>query len=77
MGKLGSGDLGEFTFIDYINIISLIIGIQNLDLNITQEDMDKQTAELDERVDLALDEIQKHLKSQDNKINEILKRLEK
>ena len=41
MKGLGSGDYGEFTFLDYITLVSFFIGLENLDLNITQEDMDK------------------------------------
>ena len=77
MKGFGSGDFGEFTFMDYINIISLIIGIQNLELNITQEDMDNQTAELDGKVDKVLTEIQSHLKMQDKKIDLLLERTKK
>ena len=73
---LGSGDSGEFTFMDYIAIVSLLIGIENLDLNITQEDMDKQTATVNNEVDKALDMIQTHLEIQDKKIDELLKRTE-
>lgn len=73
---LGSGDSGEFTFMDYIDIVSLLIGIENLELNITQEDMDKQTADLNNEVDKALDAIQQHLEIQDKKIDELLKRTE-
>ena len=77
MKGFGSGDFGEFTFMDYIDLISLIIGIQNLELNITQEDMDNQTAELDAKVDKALTEIQAHLKMQDKKIDLLLERTKK
>ena len=73
---LGSGDSGEFTFMDYIDIVSLLIGIENLELNITQEDMDKQTADVNNEVDKALDIIQQHLEIQDKKIDELLKRTE-
>lgn len=73
---LGSGDSGEFTFMDYIAIVSLLVGIENLELNITQEDMDRQTATVNNEVDKALDMIQQHLEIQDKKIDELLKRTE-
>lgn len=38
MKGLGSGDNGEFTFIDFLAIAGLYIGVQNLDLNLTQDD---------------------------------------
>ena len=43
MSGLGSGDNGEFTFLDIISIISFCVGLQNLDLNLQQEDLDNQT----------------------------------
>lgn len=80
MRGFGSGEYGEFTFLDYINIVGFLIGLENLNLNITQEDMDKQTADLDARVNAqiheALTEIHQHLKVQDDKLNKLLKLLE-
>ena len=77
---LGSGDNGEWTFLDVLTLISFIVGLQNLDMNITQEDMANTTAELDAKVDAkfsrALDEIHSHLELQDHKIDDILNRLE-
>ena len=34
--KLGSGNNGELTALDWIGIISFMIGLQNLDLNVSQ-----------------------------------------
>lgn len=79
MKGFGSGDYGEFTFLDYIAIAGFLIGLENLDLNITQDDMDKQTAHLDASVNAkiqeALSDIHNHLKLQDEKLNEVLRRL--
>lgn len=76
----GSGQNGEYTLLDYITIISFIVGLENLDLNITQDDFQKATAELDKRVNdginQVLSEIHSHLEQQDEKINAILSRLE-
>lgn len=75
----GSGDRGEFTFLDCIAIISFLVGLENLDLNITQEDMDKQTADLDKRVNdkiqNAIAEIHAHLELQDYKIDKMMEAL--
>ena len=75
----GSGENGELTFLDLIAIVSFLVGLENLELNITQEDMDKQTADLDahvnEQIQKALAEIHSHLEEQDNKIDEILRRM--
>ena len=80
MRGLGSGECGEFTFLDYLAIASFLIGLENLELNITQEDMDAQTADLDARVnskiEKALADIHFHLQLQDDKLNDLLKRLE-
>lgn len=40
MNKLGSGNNGEFTFIDILSMVSFCVALQNLDLNIAQEDLD-------------------------------------
>ena len=79
MAGLGSGDYGEFTFLDYLTIAGFFIGLENLELNITQEDMDNQTAELDakvnEKINTALSDIHSHLQAQDKKIDELLRRI--
>lgn len=75
----GSGENGELTFLDFIQLVSFVVGLENLELNITQEDMDKQTADLDanvnEQIQNALSDIHSHLRTQDVKIDEILRRL--
>lgn len=76
MNKLGSGDSGEFTFLDIISLMSFFIGIQNLDLNVTQEDAQKLEHQLNSNVELLLTELHGHLQNQDNKLDEILKKLE-
>lgn len=74
--RYGNGDTGEITFLDLVSLISFCVGLQNLELNITQEDMDAQTKQLDEHVNgeikKALAEIHDHLSIQDRKINAIL-----
>lgn len=72
---LGSGENGEFTFLDTISILSFYIGLENLELNIAQEDLDNQTKELDRSLREVVDDIHRHLKEQDEKINYIIERL--
>ena len=72
MSGLGSGENGEFTFLDTISIISFCIGLKNLDLNITEQDITNQTQELDEKLRDVVDDIHRHLKAQDAKIDKIL-----
>ena len=73
--KLGS-DNGEFTFIDCVAIVSLILTIENLEQNLTQNDKQQLQNDLSEKADKILEEIHSHLEIQDSKINEILERLE-
>lgn len=75
MTGLGSGENGEWTFLDIITIVGFIVGLQNLDLNIAQEDLDNQTQELDARLHRVVDDIHKHLQMQDDKIDRILEEL--
>lgn len=63
--KVGSGINGEITFLDTIGILSFLIGVQNLDLNLTQED-----------AQYILTDIHKHLEKQDKQIEYIIKELE-
>ena len=63
--NVGSGINGEITFLDIIGIMSFLIGVQNLDLNITQDDMQ-----------YVLSDIHNHLQKQDDKIDKILEELE-
>lgn len=73
---IGSGANGELTAIDILSVLSFIIGLKNLDLNVDQNDMDRQTREIDKKaselVRNAIAEIHKHLEKQDEKINKIL-----
>ena len=62
----------ELTFIDILSIISFCVGLENLELNIAQEDLDNQTQELDARLRAVVDDIHKHLQAQDEKIDKIL-----
>ena len=61
----GSGTDGELTFIDFVSVISFIIGLENYASNISQEDV-QQVAEG------ILKEIHNHLERQDEKIDKIL-----
>ena len=76
MRGLGSGSDGEWTFIDVISLIGFCVGLQNLDLNISQENLDNQTQELDAKLHKVVDEIHRHLTVQDEKINKILEVLD-
>lgn len=66
----------ELTLLDILNVLSFVIGLINLDLNVDQNDMDAQTREISDRanalVNNAIEDIHKHLLSQDAKIDRIL-----
>jgi hypothetical protein len=74
--RLGSGDNGEFTFLDTISLTSFLIGLMNLEENLTQGDKQELMEELSKKADLLLSEIHSHLEAQDEKIDEILRRLQ-
>ena len=65
----------KLTFLDLISIMSFCIGLENLDMNITQENMDEQTAELDKRLRSMIKDIHDHLSVQDTKLNIALEKL--
>lgn len=71
MKGLGSGDNGELTFLDLLNILSFWVGVQNLDLNATQNDIQAVMNALAEKADTLLNEIHAHLKEQDRKLADI------
>ena len=77
MKGLGSGDNGELTFLDLLNILSFWVGVQNLDLNATQNDIQAVMNALAEKADTLLKEIHAHLEEQDKRLTEILKELKK
>ena len=66
---------GELTFLDAIAIISFCVGLQNLELNLTEGDLTEQTRELDRGLREVVDDIHNHLSVQDAKLNIILEAL--
>ena len=73
---MGSGNNGEWTFLDVLTIMSFMIGVKNLDMNVTQEDAQRLQADLAEKTDILLKEIHSHLEMQDKKLDDIMKVLE-
>ena len=66
----------QLTFLDILNIASFLIGIENLEMNLDQNDKQDLQQNLSEATDKLLAEVHAHLEAQDKKIDEILKRLE-
>ena len=76
MKGLGSGENGEFTFLDILAIMSFWIGVENLNMNLTQDDKQDLQQDFADKADNLLKEIHSHLESQDKKIDYVIKRLE-
>ena len=65
-------DSDNLDLLDLVSLLSFYIGLVNLDYNITQSDLDSQTQELDRKLKEVVDDIHKHLKEQDIKLNKIM-----
>ena len=59
-------------FLDALAIVSFLVGLQNLEMNITQEDMQNTESKLSNTLREQVKEIHEHLELQDAKINHIL-----
>ena len=70
--NIGNGDNGQLNFMDMVALLSFFIGVQNLDLNVTQEDAQNLQKELTDKASIILNEIHAHLEQQDDKIDRIL-----
>ena len=64
--------MNGLAFADLLNILSLLIGLENLNMNLTQDDKQDLQADLSRNVDKLLTEIHGHLEKQDEKIDSIL-----
>ena len=67
---------GQLDFLDLISIMSFVVGLINLDENVTQSDKQELQHDLADKADMLLQEIHSHLEKQDIKLDHILKRLE-
>ena len=66
----------ELSFIDLLSIISFLVGLQNLELNVSASDINEQTQDLNKSLKRVVDDIHNHLSVQDAKLNIILNKLE-
>lgn len=62
--------------LDSVSMVSFIIGLLNLNENLTQGDKQDLLEEFNNKAEQLLNEIHGHLEIQDNKLDEILKRIE-
>ena len=69
----------NLSLLDALTILGFCIGLQNLEINLGQNDLDRQTADLDarvnERLSVAIADLHNHLAEQDAKIERILELL--
>lgn len=62
----------QLSLLDAISIVSFLISLKNLDLNISQDDLQKIESELTQGLDDKINELHRHLAVQDEKLNIIL-----
>ena len=70
--RLGSGESGEFTFLDMLSIASFLVGVENLDMNLTQDDKQDLQNDFSAKADYLLNEIHGHLEKQDKMLTKIM-----
>lgn len=66
----------QYDFLDVINVASFLISLQNLDLNVSTDDLSEYTNSIIQRLEKDINDIHEHLSVQDAKINALLNRLE-
>lgn len=71
------GKNSELSFLDILSIASFCIGLQNLDMNITQEDVQEVASDFDKRLAKSIADIHEHLAVQDAKLNIIMEEVSK
>lgn len=69
-------DNEQIDFLDYIGILSFLIGLQNLGLNITQNDLQVSEKHLSEYLHKQVKEIHTHLEQQDKLLKDIFLELQ-
>lgn len=62
--------------LDVLTVLSFYVGILNLDMNITQNDLQRSADTLDKALRTQVSEIHAHLKEQDRLLREIKEKLE-
>ena len=71
-----NGENRQLTWLDFLNVLSFLIGLENLEANLTQSDKQDLQHDLTVTAERLLTEINSHLEAQDKKIDEIMKHLE-
>ena len=71
-----NGENRQLTWLDFLNVLSFLIGLENLEANLTQSDKQDLQHDLTVTAERLLNEIHAHLEKQDAKIDEIMAHLE-
>ena len=66
----------QLDILDVLSIINFMVGMMNLEENLTQGDKQELQNDLSSKADLLLKEIHSHLQEQDSKLDMILQKLE-
>lgn len=66
----------QLTWLDLLNVLSFLIGLENLEANLTQSDKQDLQHDMTVTAERLLTEIHAHLEKQDAKIDEIMAHLE-
>ena len=66
----------QLTWLELLNVLSFLIGLENLEANLTQSDKQDLQHDLTVTAERLLNEIHAHLEKQDAKIDEIMAHLE-
>ena len=69
-------DSNSFDLLDVLTVLGFYVGILNLDMNITQNDLQETSESLDKALRAQVSEIHAHLEEQDRLLREIKERLE-
>ena len=64
-------DSSQLDILDVLSVLSFLIGVENLEYNISQDDMQKATERLDTALREEVRQIHEHLNEQDLKLNYI------
>lgn len=67
----------QIDMLDLISIMSFVIALMNLDENITQSDIQEAAQKFDLSLHETLEDIHRHLSVQDEKLNAIIRMLER
>ena len=67
----------QLTFLDLLNVASFVIGLENLNANLTQNDKADLQKDLARKTSAVVSEIHIHLEAQDSKLKEIDDKLNK